>query len=109
MTRLLHPWFSLGFVVVLRAADPELARADDVDARRSPLDAANQDLRDQRQRQLEPEYVGFFNGGQKLYFWAIVASALVFLIVGHSDVVSARPSGAVAWRSVTCCTMSPRS
>ena len=24
---------------------------------------------------LEPEYVDFFNAGQKLYFWAIVASA----------------------------------
>ena len=31
---------------------------------------------------LEPEYVGFFNAGQKLYFWAIVVSAVVFLISG---------------------------
>jgi formate dehydrogenase subunit gamma len=30
----------------------------------------------------EPEYVDFFNGGQKLYFWAIVACALVFLVTG---------------------------
>jgi formate dehydrogenase subunit gamma len=32
--------------------------------------------------QLEPEYVDFFNGGQKVYFWAIVASAVVFLASG---------------------------
>lgn len=31
---------------------------------------------------MEPEYVGFFNGGQKLYFWAIVISAVLFLITG---------------------------
>jgi formate dehydrogenase subunit gamma len=31
---------------------------------------------------LEPEYVDFFNAGQKLYFWAIVASAVIFLISG---------------------------
>jgi formate dehydrogenase subunit gamma len=30
----------------------------------------------------EPEYVDFFNGGQKVYFWAIVASAVVFLVSG---------------------------
>src|SRR5258708_34973165 len=31
---------------------------------------------------LEPEYVDFFNAGQKAYFWAIVGSALLFLISG---------------------------
>ena len=31
---------------------------------------------------LEPEYVHFFNAGQKLYFWAIVVSAIVFLLSG---------------------------
>ena len=30
----------------------------------------------------ELEDVGFFNGGQKLYFWAIVVSAILFLITG---------------------------
>jgi formate dehydrogenase subunit gamma len=34
------------------------------------------------QEKLESEDVGFFNGGQKLYFWAIVVSALLFLITG---------------------------
>ena len=40
MTRLLHPWFSLGFVAVFALQIAELAGADDVDARRQPLDAA---------------------------------------------------------------------
>ena len=30
----------------------------------------------------EPSDTGFFNGGQKLYFWVIVFSALLFLITG---------------------------
>ena len=32
--------------------------------------------------EVEPEDVGFFNGGQKLYFWAIVISGVLFLITG---------------------------
>ena len=31
---------------------------------------------------LEPEYVDFFNAGQKLYFWAIAATAVIFLVTG---------------------------
>jgi formate dehydrogenase subunit gamma len=34
------------------------------------------------EEKLEPEYVGFFNAGQKLYFWTIGVSAIVFLITG---------------------------
>jgi formate dehydrogenase subunit gamma len=30
----------------------------------------------------ELEDVGFFNGGQKLYFWTIAVSAILFLITG---------------------------
>ena len=33
-------------------------------------------------RQVEAEDVGFFNGGQKLYFWAIAVSGVLFLITG---------------------------
>ena len=29
-----------------------------------------------------PEYVGFFNGGQKLYFWVMVYSGILFLLTG---------------------------
>ena len=31
---------------------------------------------------VEPADVGFFNAGQKLYFWAIVVSGVLFLITG---------------------------
>ena len=31
---------------------------------------------------LEPEYVGFFNAGQKIYFWAIAGSAVLFVVTG---------------------------
>jgi len=81
MTRLLHPWFSLGFVVcftlqVLNWLQPmSWTRDDSRWMRRLREYVANTEP-------LEPEYVDFFNAGQKMYFWAIVASAVVFLISG---------------------------
>lgn len=80
-TRLLHPWFSLGFVVffalqVLNWAAPMIwTTADSRWMRRVRSYVTNAEA-------LEAEDVGFFNGGQKLYFWTIVASALVFLLSG---------------------------
>jgi formate dehydrogenase subunit gamma len=81
MTRLLHPWFSLGFVAVfalqvLNWLQPMSWTADDSRwIRRLKKYISNSE-------KVEPDYVDFFNGGQKLYFWAIVASAAVFLISG---------------------------
>ena len=80
-TRLLHPWFSLGFVVLfalqfLNWLEPMTWTRDDrrwMKQMRSYVTNAEE---------VEPEYVDFFNGGQKLYFWAIVVSAIVFLISG---------------------------
>jgi formate dehydrogenase subunit gamma len=81
MTRLLHPWFSLGFVLVfalqvLNWLQP-MSWTDDDNRwmRRLRAYVANTES-------LEPEYVDFFNAGQKVYFWAIVASAAIFLISG---------------------------
>jgi formate dehydrogenase subunit gamma len=81
MTRLLHPWFSLGFVAIfalqlLNWMEPMAWTSDD---RRwlSRLKAYVKNT-----EPLEPEYVGFFNAGQKVYFWAIVASSLLFLLSG---------------------------
>ena len=81
MTRLLHPWFSLGFVLVfalqvLNWLHP-MSWTDDDNRwmRRLRAYVANTES-------LEPEYVDFFNAGQKVYFWAIVASAAIFLISG---------------------------
>jgi len=81
MTRFLHPWFSLGFVVFfvlqfLNWLRPMTWTADDRRwMKRLKAYVSNDE-------ELEPEYVDFFNAGQKLYFWTIVASAIVFLISG---------------------------
>ena len=81
MTRLLHPWFGLGFcgffvLQLLNWLRPMSWTADDRRwVRRVRAYVANTEP-------LEPDYVDFFNAGQKIYFWAIVASAVVFLITG---------------------------
>jgi formate dehydrogenase subunit gamma len=81
MTRLLHPWFSLGFVAIF---------AFQVLNWLQPMSWTSHDSRWMRRvkdyvtntEKLEPEYVDFFNGGQKAYFWAIVGSAVLFVISG---------------------------
>jgi formate dehydrogenase subunit gamma len=81
MTRLLHPWFSLAFVVLfalqfLNWLPPMMWTADDRRwMRRLREYITNSETS-------EPDYVAFFNAGQKLYFWAIAGSAIVFLISG---------------------------
>jgi formate dehydrogenase subunit gamma len=80
-TRLLHPWFSLGFVVcfalqLLNWLQPMRWTPDDTRWIRRIGDYVS------HTEKLEPEYVGFFNGGQKAYFWTIVASGVIFLISG---------------------------
>ena len=81
MTRLLHPWFSLAFVALfalqfLNWLQPmSWTDADRKWVRRARAYVTNADT-------LEPEYVDFFNGGQKLYFWVIAGSVVVFLVTG---------------------------
>jgi len=81
MTRLLHPWFALAFVVAFAF---ELAqwfapmlwtKADTEWMNHMREYVSNQETR-------ERDDVGFFNGGQKLFFWSIVGSAILFLITG---------------------------
>jgi formate dehydrogenase subunit gamma len=80
-TRQLHPWFSVGFVAVfvlqfLNWLQPMTWTGDDSRwMRRLKEYVSNSD-------RLEPEYVDFFNAGQKAYFWAIAGSALLFLVSG---------------------------
>ncbi|HWW88047.1 MAG TPA: formate dehydrogenase subunit gamma [Vicinamibacterales bacterium] len=80
-TRLLHPWFSLGFVLIfgfqiLNWLQPMAwTRADRQWMGRLREYVTNSD-------DGEPEYVDFFNAGQKLYFWAIVAGTAIFLMTG---------------------------
>ena len=81
LTRALHPWFGLVFEVFFLFqfinwfAPMAWTAADRRWVKRLKRYATNEDPR-------EPEEVGFFNGGQKLYFWAIVLSGLLFLITG---------------------------
>ena len=80
-TRALHPWFGVGFEVFFLFqfinwfAPMAWTAADRHWLRRLKEYATNED-------RLETEDVGFFNGGQKLYFWAIAISAVLFLITG---------------------------
>lgn len=79
--RLLHPWFGLAFDIFfffqfLNWLVPMAwTKADSRWMRRVKAYASNEE-------KVEAEDVGFFNGGQKLYFWLIVVSALLFLVTG---------------------------
>jgi formate dehydrogenase subunit gamma len=81
MTRLLHPWFSIAFTVLfafqfLNWLVPMTWNRDDRRwLKRIKGYVTNAD-------EVEPEYVDFFNAGQKLYFWAIAGSAVLFLVTG---------------------------
>jgi len=81
MTRLLHPWFGIAFVIawffqfinwrhlmVWTDADRKWMRNIGPYAK--------------NETKLEPEDVGFFNAGQKLQFWEIAIGGLILLITG---------------------------
>jgi formate dehydrogenase subunit gamma len=81
MTRFLHPWFGLFFEVFFLFQFLNWF---------TPMIWTNNDTRWMRRirqyttntAKVETEDVGFFNGGQKLYFWVIAISAVLFLITG---------------------------
>jgi formate dehydrogenase subunit gamma len=81
MTRLLHPWFSLGFVLLFAAQIVNWRRpmvwtgADRRWLRDVMAYITNTESR-------ERDDVDFFNAGQKLYFWAIAGSAAIFVLSG---------------------------
>jgi formate dehydrogenase subunit gamma len=81
MTRFLHPWFGLAFDVAFLFqflnwfAPMRWVESDRRWMRRFRSYVSNR-------QKVEAEDVGFFNGGQKLYFWLIVGSAVLFLITG---------------------------
>src|SRR2546421_10904773 len=80
-TRAFHPWFGLVFEIFFLFqfinwfAPMAWTAGDRRWMRRIKAYAANEE-------KLDAEDVGFFNGGQKLYFWAIALSGLLFLITG---------------------------
>lgn len=81
MTRFLHPWFGLLFSVLFLFqfvnwfVPMRWTSADRRWMRRLRAYVSNRE-------RVEPEDVGFFNGGQKIYFWTIAFSAVLFLITG---------------------------
>ncbi|HEY8188200.1 MAG TPA: formate dehydrogenase subunit gamma [Pyrinomonadaceae bacterium] len=80
-TRALHPWFGLLFELFFLFqfinwfAPMAWTSGDRAWLRRLRSYATNE-------QKVESEDVGFFNGGQKLYFWAIALSGVLFLITG---------------------------
>jgi formate dehydrogenase subunit gamma len=80
-TRELHPWFSVIFVgffalQLLNWIGPMTWTAADGRAIRKFRQFVT------NEEKLAPEDVGFFNAGQKVYFWAIAGSSLIFLVTG---------------------------
>ncbi|HSE19417.1 MAG TPA: formate dehydrogenase subunit gamma [Pyrinomonadaceae bacterium] len=80
-TRALHPWFGLVFEVFF------LFQFINWFAPMAMVEADRRWLRRMREyvtNEYPTEYqdVGFFNAGQKLYFWAIAVSGVLFLITG---------------------------
>jgi formate dehydrogenase subunit gamma len=81
MTRLLHPWFGLAFVVAYVFQFLNwLTMMRWTESDRKWLRNLGGYVKGEEK--LEPEYVGFFNGGQKLQFWEIIIGSIVFLITG---------------------------
>ena len=81
MTRALHPWFGLLFTIAFFFQFLNWLAA----MRWTPVD--KRWLKEAKsyftnKEALAPRDTGFFNGGQKLYFWSIVLSAVLFLITG---------------------------
>jgi formate dehydrogenase subunit gamma len=81
MTRFLHPWFGVGFVVAWFFQFLNWQGA------MRWTDADSKWLREisryiKNENKVEPEYVGFYNGGQKLQFWEIVWGGALLLITG---------------------------
>jgi formate dehydrogenase subunit gamma len=95
MTRILHPYFGVAFVVffslqVLNWIVPMMwCEADTKWIRNIRRIASGEE-------ELEPPETGFFNGGQKLEFWEIVAGCVVYLITGIILWAGARTFGAMA-------------
>jgi len=81
LTRLLHPWFGLLFdLFFLFQFLNWVAPMSWTDADTHWVKRIREYTR--HQHRIEPDEVGFFNGGQKIYFWAIVLSGGLFLLTG---------------------------
>jgi formate dehydrogenase subunit gamma len=80
-TRLLHPWLALGFVLFFALEVAQWLRPMSW----GPGDRewlAHMKEYISNKEPVERDNVGFFNAGQKMYFWVIVVSVVLFLITG---------------------------
>ncbi len=81
LARAMHPWFGLGFVVffglqMLNWLRPMAWTKADTHWMRNIKGVVS------GEEKLEPPDTGFFNAGQKLQFWEIVAGCAVYLVSG---------------------------
>ncbi len=81
LARAMHPWFGLGFVVffglqMLNWLRPMAWTKADTNWMRNIKGVVS------GERKLEPPDTAFFNAGQKLQFWEIVAGCAVYLVTG---------------------------
>jgi formate dehydrogenase subunit gamma len=80
-TRLLHPWFGLGFVLFfgLQALNwSGVMRWTPADSRW--MKRIKSYVR--HEEAMEPKDVGFFNAGQKIQFWEIACGCVAYVITG---------------------------
>jgi len=95
LSREMHPWFGFGFVFcfglqALNWLTPMLWTAADTKWMRNiHRIISNED-------KMDPPETGFFNAGQKLQFWEIVAGCVVYLITGIILWAGARTFGRIA-------------
>jgi formate dehydrogenase subunit gamma len=95
LVRAMHPWFGVGFVVFFGLQTLNWLKpmawtpADSNWMRNVSKIVRNQD-------KVDPPDTGFFNAGQKIQFWEIVAGCVVYLITGIVMWAGARTFGRIS-------------
>jgi len=95
LSREMHPWFGLGFVCffslqVLNWLKPMLWGPGDTKWMLNVHKIVS------NEEKMDPPETGFFNAGQKVMFWEIVAGCVVYLITGFILWGGARYFGRIA-------------
>jgi len=94
LSRTMHPWFGLGFVFffalqTLNWVAPMRWKTADTRWMKNIRNVVN------GKEKMEPPDTGFFNAGQKVQFWEIVAGCVVFIITGVILWAGARTFGRI--------------
>lgn len=95
LSRAMHPWFGLGFVVffslqVLNWIKPMAWTRTDTEWIKNIRKVVN------GEEKLEAPETGFFNAGQKLQFWEILCGCIAYLITGIIMWMGAATFGRIA-------------